>query len=44
MFYKKGDFTIGTVCYNAMIQTLRMKQEEIEKIDVTTIINTLNSN
>jgi hypothetical protein len=43
MFYKKGDFTIGTACYNAMLKTLSMTDEQIKAIDVKTIIDSLNT-
>ena len=43
MFYKKGDFTVGTACYKAMLQTLSMTEEQIRAIDVATIINSLNT-
>jgi hypothetical protein len=43
MFYKKGDFTIGTACYNAMLKTLSMTDEQIKAIDVKTIINSLST-
>ena len=42
MFYKQGDMTVGTACYNAMIQTLNMGEEAINKVNVKTIIQTLN--
>ena len=44
MFYKKGDFTVGTACYKAMLRTLAMTEEQIKSIDVNTIINSLNTN
>ena len=43
MFYKKGDFTVGTASYNAMLQTLNMSAEQIKAIDVDAIIKNLNT-
>ena len=40
MFYKHGDMTIGGVCYNAMLEALKMG-DNINNVDVNTIIKML---
>ena len=41
MFYKHGDMTVGTKCYEAMLKTLELG-DNITKINVNAIINQLN--